>query len=163
REGTKHLRLVFRAYIHAAIGDAEFCDGSPLVARLESIQEGNLNVAHDEIRPLALRNAEAGLAVHGRQRRTAECAQKVRHQVKVGGIVLDDQDAGGHPRCHLATSSSKDTLPTLERSMRALSSSRVGIAPLRTNRLPQTVMPSALARCQAAIHAGQDWPTGCVW
>jgi choline kinase len=57
-----------------------------------AVELGQVHVADDQVRQLAPGSRHARLAIAGRQRRVAEGAQQIHHQLHVGGVVFDDQD-----------------------------------------------------------------------
>jgi hypothetical protein len=58
-----------------------------------AIEFGQVHVADDQVRHFAARGFHAFLAIMGKQRLVAEGAEQVHHQLHVGGIVFDDEDA----------------------------------------------------------------------
>ena len=62
----------------------------------ESVQSRQLDVAHDQLGLLPACGSQALLAVLSRERDMAKRFQEIGHQLQVGRIVFDDQDARRH-------------------------------------------------------------------
>src|SRR6185503_7835621 len=89
---------------------------------LVAVDAGKLDVADHDVRAAGARQLEAALAVVGGHRLVLVGAQQVGHQLEVGAVVLDHQDAGAHADLRSVGTTRVKRLPSpcwLENSMRA--------------------------------------------
>ena len=64
--------------------------------RLVAVEHGQLDVHEDQVRPLGLGEAHAGLAVGRLDQLVAGARQQIADDPPVVLLVLDDEDALGH-------------------------------------------------------------------